>query len=224
MNHRPSKHSHRAFEIISTVAGAFASQARMKIVFLLSQAPRSVEELSELTGESVANTSQHLQKLLHSGVVLAEKQKLQRIYSLKNPQIELFVETLFDLAHELSLELPATESQITAPEYKCPLALKELVDKIQKAEAILLDVRDETESSSTPITLAQALPLKKLRENASQLQKDKTYYLVCRGRYCSMASEGVKFLRSLGLEAYRLSESPGQAQREIKNHIERDKP
>ena len=40
---------------------ALASSRRLELLEVLAQAPRSVEELAEATGQSGANTSQHLQ-------------------------------------------------------------------------------------------------------------------------------------------------------------------
>src|ERR1051325_9178096 len=57
------------FEAIAVMGKAFASPVRLELLDLLAQAPRSVEELARLSGQSTANTSQHLQALRAAGMV-----------------------------------------------------------------------------------------------------------------------------------------------------------
>src|SRR5947199_186447 len=51
------------FEAISVMGKAFASPRRLELVDLLAQAPHPVDELARASGQSTANTSQHLQAL-----------------------------------------------------------------------------------------------------------------------------------------------------------------
>src|SRR5918999_103334 len=57
------------FEAIALMGKAFASPVRLELLDLLAQAPRSVEELARASGQSTANTSQHLQALRAAGMV-----------------------------------------------------------------------------------------------------------------------------------------------------------
>jgi rhodanese-related sulfurtransferase len=57
------------FEAIALMGKAFASPVRLELLDLLAQAPRSVEELARASGQSTANTSQHLQALRTAGMV-----------------------------------------------------------------------------------------------------------------------------------------------------------
>ena len=49
------------FDAIAVMGKAFASPRRLELLDLLAQGPRSVEELARASGQSSANTSQHLQ-------------------------------------------------------------------------------------------------------------------------------------------------------------------
>src|ERR671936_775976 len=51
------------FEAIALMGKAFASPRRLELMDLLAQAPRGVDELAKASGQSTANTSQHLQAL-----------------------------------------------------------------------------------------------------------------------------------------------------------------
>src|SRR3954462_15635814 len=57
------------FETIALMGKAFASPRRLELLDLLAQAPRTVEELAGASGQSTANTSQHLQALRAAGLV-----------------------------------------------------------------------------------------------------------------------------------------------------------
>ena len=58
------------FEAIAMMGKAFSSAVRLELLDLLAQAPRTVDELARASGQSTANTSQHLQAL-HSNPFLA---------------------------------------------------------------------------------------------------------------------------------------------------------
>jgi DNA-binding transcriptional ArsR family regulator len=190
------------FEEVAALASTFASPARLRILYILAQDPRSVDSISQITGESIANTSQHLQKLLHEGLVLVRKEKLSRIYSLSDELIILLIEDLFNLTEKIA---PRFSFQI---EDLKQVDLLSIIEDLQSKKAIMLDVRDEYESSYSPIEDAISVPLSLLKEKTKTLKKNKTYYIFCRGRACDLASEGVNILRNEGFKAFRLKESP----------------
>src|SRR3954463_9574841 len=64
----PSRKS-ALFEAIALMGKAFASPVRLELLDLLAQAPRTVDELARASGQSMANTSQHLQALRAAGMV-----------------------------------------------------------------------------------------------------------------------------------------------------------
>src|SRR3989475_9441218 len=57
------------FEAIAVMGKAFASPRRLELLDLLAQAPRNVDDLARASGQSTANTSQHLQALYAAGMV-----------------------------------------------------------------------------------------------------------------------------------------------------------
>jgi DNA-binding transcriptional ArsR family regulator/rhodanese-related sulfurtransferase len=195
------------FQRLGQIAASLASPARLKIIQLLAQGPKSVEELSQESGESVANTSQHLQKLAKEGLVVATRDGLNRIYQVKSPRIILLWESLQDLAHELVPELNEAESKLTDLSFRSPEPLANIWSEVKRGKAILLDVRHQKEAFATPVPGSKAIPLKEIHTALNELPKKKTIYIFCRGRYCTMATEAVKLLRQKGFAAYRLRES-----------------
>src|SRR5919204_6938053 len=70
------------FEAIAAMGKALASPARLELLDLLAQAPRSVDELAHASDQSTANASQHLQALHVAGLVTRERDGLRVRYAL----------------------------------------------------------------------------------------------------------------------------------------------
>src|SRR3954468_24748272 len=70
------------FEAIALMGKAFASPVRLELLDLLAQAPRTVEELARASGQSTANTSQHLQALRAAGMVTRAREGTRVRYAL----------------------------------------------------------------------------------------------------------------------------------------------
>ncbi len=198
----------RVLELVAEMASSFGSRTRLKILQTLAQAPRGVEALAESTGESVANTSQHLQKLLRLGLLSVHKSGLTRVYQLKDECVAEFIENLFDLGERVSVELQAVQAGISEAGIVTSQSPEEIFREVDMHKALLIDVRDDLESGHSPVEGALAIPYTELEARLKSLPRGKTYYLFCRGRACPMASDGVRLLRSRGLKAFRLKESP----------------
>src|ERR1700716_2535370 len=70
------------FEAIALMGKGFASPTRLELLDLLAQAPRSVEELARASGQSTANTSQHLQALHAAGMVTRAREGTRVRYAI----------------------------------------------------------------------------------------------------------------------------------------------
>src|SRR5829696_6410061 len=76
------RHKSALFEAIALMGKALASPVRLELLDLLAQAPRTVEELAKASGQSTANTSQHLQALHASGMVFRAREGARVRYTL----------------------------------------------------------------------------------------------------------------------------------------------
>src|ERR1700716_1531647 len=92
MSHRPFKD--RLYAEFATIGKALASAHRLELLDLLGQGERSVDELAHEIGQSLANTSAHLQILRQARLVEADKRGLNVVYRLAAP-------VMFTLAIEL---------------------------------------------------------------------------------------------------------------------------
>lgn len=197
----------KVYERVGSIAKAISSPPRLKLIQLLAQGPRTVEDLSEMSGESVANTSQHLQRLLKEKLVSCRKDGVSRIYKIENPHLLQLWEELQDLAHDVAPDLDAAEAELTANTIRSGIPVKEWLRRVKQERATLVDVRDPVESQATPVKRSVAIPLKDLAKRAGELRRELPVLILCRGRYCSMSTTAVSELRKKGFEAYGLRES-----------------
>src|SRR2546421_11493967 len=83
MSHRPFKD--RLYAEFATIGKALASAHRLELLDLLGQGERSVDELAQEIGQTLANTSAHLQVLRQARLVVAGKSGPNRVYPLAAP-------------------------------------------------------------------------------------------------------------------------------------------
>src|SRR6187402_1521577 len=86
MSDRPAKDA--LFDALASVAQALGSGRRAEIVDVLAQGERSVDELANEVGQSVANTSQHLQVLARAGLVRSRREGTRVFYRLASDGVE----------------------------------------------------------------------------------------------------------------------------------------
>src|ERR671937_3253999 len=85
MSGRPEKDA--LFEAIALMGKAFASPVRLELLDLLAQAPRTVDQLARASGQSTANTSQHLQALHSAGLVTRTREGTSVRYALAGEEV-----------------------------------------------------------------------------------------------------------------------------------------
>src|SRR5574341_404048 len=99
------------YEQIARIGKATASPGRLELLDLLTQGPRTVEALAAQIGQSVANTSHHLQVLRRARLVEAEKTGLHVTYRMADPQVGTFFLQLRTLAHSRLAEIEQVSRQ-----------------------------------------------------------------------------------------------------------------
>jgi DNA-binding transcriptional ArsR family regulator/rhodanese-related sulfurtransferase len=203
-------------ESVAEVAALMGSEARLKILLLLAQAPRSVEEISRQTGESIANVSQHLKKLRDGGLLDVRRDGVSRFYSLGDERTALVLEYLFDIVEISRPALIRDPMPLGSPGDGAhgdgadgiSLDGEQLARALASRRALILDIREEIETRTTPVESAIKIPLAELEARIGELVRSKAYYVLCRGRACDRAGDGVRILRENGFKAFRLKESP----------------
>lgn len=180
---------------------ALSAPARIALLELLEQSPYSVEALAELSGLSVANTSQHLQQLRQAGLVKASKQGLYMIYQLASVQVQMGLQALAELAHSQLAEVREIEADFLASTGAWESVSLEELNAHLVTGALLLDVRPEEEYRAGHLPEAISMPLSDLHKRLHELPKDREVIAYCRGPYCVFALQAVQLLQKEGLRA-----------------------
>jgi rhodanese-related sulfurtransferase/predicted transcriptional regulator len=193
------------FESIAVMGKAFASPRRLELLDLLAQGPRTVDQLSRASKQSVANASQHLQALHAAGLVMREREGTRVRYELAGDDVLRLWLALRDTSAQRLAEVERSARDYLGEEVE-GIGRKELLKRMRRRDVVLVDVRPTDEFESGHIEGAQSIPLDQLEKHLDELPSDREVIAYCRGPFCVMAHEAVHRLRAAGLTARRLEE------------------
>jgi rhodanese-related sulfurtransferase len=192
------------YEQIARIGKATASPGRLELLDLLAQGPRTVEALAGQIGQSVANTSHHLQVLRRARMVEADKAGVYVAYRLAD-QVGDFVLQLRTLAHARLAEIErVSRDYLVRRGAMEAVGDDELLRRVRSGDVTVIDVRPSEEFEAGHIPKAISLPLAELRTRLRELPKNREIVAYCRGPYCVMALDAVDVLREKGFRAHRM--------------------
>jgi rhodanese-related sulfurtransferase len=195
------------FDGFAEVAKALASGRRAEIVDLLAQGERSVDEISDEIGQSVANTSHHLRAMARAGLLSTRREGTRIYYGLAGGRVEALWAALRDVAgeHVAGMERLA-EAYLGDRDGLEAISRKELAARLRRGDLVVLDVRPAPEFRAGHVAGARSVPLGELRRNLRALPKDVEVVAYCRGPYCVYADDAVRELNRRGYHAQRLED------------------
>lgn len=195
------------FEQLALVARALGSAARLELLDFLAQGERSVEDLAQVAGLSMANTSKHLQQLKSTGLVEASRDGKHIRYRLSDERVLDAIGDLRILA-EAHLEQVdrLVSSYLRSRDALEPLPATELMARARDGLVTVIDVRPPEEYAQGHIAGALNIPLDKLRRRLKDLPRDREIVAYCRGPWCVLSYEAVARLRKAGIDARRLED------------------
>ncbi|MDW7614840.1 metalloregulator ArsR/SmtB family transcription factor [Peribacillus simplex] len=195
------------YQEFARIGKSLSSPKQLGILDILSHGPKSVEALSRATNMSVANVSQHLQTLANSRLVKFQKKGNYVIYELADAAISDFLTTLHRLSEKQFVQVQQIKQEFLNVNLGTDgVSLSERKERMDKGEAILLDVRPLEEYEEAHIPGAVSMPIEELSEKLSNLPTNCYVIAYCRGCYCLMSVEAVELLRSKGFNAFCLEE------------------
>ncbi len=196
------------YEQVAQMAQQLASPQRLEMLEYLAQAPRSVEQLAQLTGLSVANTSRHLQQLRKVGLVRVERKGKQRIYHLTGDDIVQAMRCLRRSAEHHLAEVERILNTYWKQQGDLPAIDFNTLKRLSEQDRVLLlDVRPPEEYAQGHIPGALNVPPDQLETFLAHFDpKDKTVVAYCRGPYCTFSHQAVAALRQRAIQALRLEE------------------
>lgn len=189
------------------VAKALASGRRTELVDVLAQGERHVEELADEIGQSVANTSFHLRTLAAAGLVTTRREGTRVYYRLASARVVDLWSALREVAAAHHAELDALAAAYLGDRSRLEeISQAELSDRIAAGDVIVIDVRPTAEYAAGHIVGARSIPIEHLAEGLKAIPRDVDVVAYCRGPYCVMADDAVRFLRRRGRRARRLED------------------
>jgi rhodanese-related sulfurtransferase/predicted transcriptional regulator len=193
------------FEAIALMGKAFASPRRLELLDLLAQASRTVDELARASGQSTANTSQHLQALYTAGMVTREREGTSVRYSLASEQALRLWLALRDASVSQLAEVERAARDYLGEEVDA-IGRDELIARLRNGDVVLIDVRPAEEFQAGHIRGARSIPIHELKDRLAELPADREVVAYCRGPFCAYAHDAVRSLQAAGRQARRLEE------------------
>jgi rhodanese-related sulfurtransferase len=193
------------FEAIAMMGKAFASPRRLELLDLLAQAPRTVDELARASGQSSANTSQHLQALHAAGMVTRAREGTSVRYQVADDETLRLWLALRDVSAARLAEVERAATDYLGEEVE-QIGRSELLARLADGEVVLLDVRPAEEYEAGHIEGARSIPIDELEQRLAELPHDAEIVAYCRGPFCVYAHQAVRLLRGAGRSARRLED------------------
>lgn len=198
---------HDLFNQFARVGKSLANGNRLELLEFLAQGERSVDELAKVSGLSVANTSQHLQQLRQSGLVVSRKEGLKVFYRVSNDDVVALLDILRRVAErELADVDRLVNTYLTVKDNLEPIAREELLERVNNNLVTVIDVRPVEEFDAGHVPGAINVPLSTLQKYLDELDTAQEIVAYCRGPHCVLAFDAVAELRKRGMTARRMED------------------
>jgi rhodanese-related sulfurtransferase len=193
------------YAALASAAKALGNGHRAEIVDVLAQGERSVDALAEEIGQTVANTSHHLQLLARAGLVRTRRRGNRVIYRLAGDDVAGLWLALRGVAVQ-----HVAEVDVLAAAYRGRTAgveevsAADLAERIADGRVVVLDVRPRAEFDAGHIAGARSAPVTELPAQLDDVPAGSEVVAYCRGPFCVYADDAVRLLRARGVSARRL--------------------
>ena len=195
------------FDALVEAAKALGNGRRAELIDVLAQGERSVEELAAEIHQSLANTSQHLQRLLRAGLVRSRRSGTRIYYSLAGPAVERLWRALRETAETHAGELgDLVRAYVGDRADLRTITRDELRRRLRQGDVVVLDVRPRPEYEAGHIPGALSMPVPDVKSRLREVPQGSEIVAYCRGPYCLYADDAVRLLMDEGRRAARLEE------------------
>jgi DNA-binding transcriptional ArsR family regulator/rhodanese-related sulfurtransferase len=193
------------YDGVSRVAQALASGTRLKMLELLAQRERAVQDVSDAAGLNVTTASAHLQVLREAGLVTSRRAGRQIFYRLAGDDVAALMVELAEVAERRRPSVRADLAAALPLEGTRLMSRTELLAASSDGDVVVLDVRPTDEYAAGHLAGAVSIPLAELADRLGEIPADSEVVAYCRGRYCVLSHQAVRLLEANGVSA-RLAE------------------
>lgn len=195
------------FDALVEAAKALGNGRRAQLIDILGQGERPVDELAAEIHQSMANTSQHLQRLLRAGLVHSRRSGTRIYYSLASPAVERLWRALRETAESHAGDLGDLVRAYVGDRADLSMITRdELLLRLRQGDVVVLDVRPQPEYEAGHIPGALSVPLPDVKSRLREVPQGSEIVAYCRGPYCLYADEAVRLLTDEGRLATRLKD------------------
>ena len=196
---------HELFNQFARVAKAMSNGYRLELLEFLAQGERSVDALAQVSGLTVANTSQHLQQLRQAGLVANRKEGQKVYYRLSGMDVSALLGSVREVAERHLADVDRLVSDyLTVKDNLEPVPADQLLERARDGLVTVLDVRPQEEYAAGHLPGALNIPMEELEKRLEDLDPDQEVVAYCRGPHCVLAFDAVARLREKGVNARRL--------------------
>lgn len=194
------------FAEFAAVGKVLGNPKRLELLDLLSQGPRSVEDLAAAASVGMSTCSAHLQTLREAGLVEPRREGKRIYYSLTGDDVAGLWEHLRGVAQVHRPHTELARRAYLGPEDTDAVDSDELLKRLESGDAVILDVRPEPEYAGGHLPGAIHIPLEELPDRLAELPRNREIVAYCRGHYCVLAHDAVRLLNARGLRARRATD------------------
>lgn len=205
MGDRPSRDA--LYDGLASVAKALGSGRRAELVDVLAQGERRVDDLAVEIGQSVANTSHHLQILLRVGLVRTRREGTRVYYALASEQVTQLWMVMRDVASAHAANVARLADAYLGDRSDLDVFSRDqLLDRLRAGDVVVLDVRPHIEFAAGHVAGAINIPAEDLAQHLRQLPDGTQVVAYCRGPLCVLSVDAVRLLRNAGRPAALLED------------------
>lgn len=204
MSDRSSKEA--LFAEFAAVGKVLGNPKRLELLDLLSQGPRSVDDLAATASLGMSTCSAHLQTLREAGLVEPRREGKRIYYSLAGDDVAGLWEHLRRVAQTHRPHTELARRAYLGPEDTDAVDTDELLRRLDNGNVVILDVRPDPEYAAGHLPGAIHIPLEQLTDRLAELPRNREIVAYCRGQYCVLAHDAVRLLNAKGLRARRATD------------------
>lgn len=194
------------FEQFARVGKVLSSPKRLELIDLLAQGERTVDALARTAALGVTTCSAHLQTLRQARLVTTRRDGTRIFYRLAGADVAALYTRLQAVAAAHLPDVTAARTAYLGPPDAEPVGRDELLRRVERHQATVLDVRPAEEYAAGHVPGAVSIPLDELADRIGELPADVHIVAYCRGSYCVLAHDAVRLLTAHGRHARPLAD------------------
>lgn len=195
------------FDALASIAAAMGSGRRAQIIEILAQGERTVEQIADEIGQTLANTSHHLRTLARAGLVATRRSGTHVHYRLASEEVAHAWAAMRRLATSQVDELDElARAYLGDRDGLETISRAQLLERLDRDDVVVVDVRPDAEYAAGHVPGAISIPPDQLDELLAHLPGDRDVVAYCRGPYCVYADDAVRQLQARGRHALRLED------------------